>query len=209
MSVICPAILTDNLAEYKDQIAAVRGFASRIQVDFMDGEFVETTSVPLENAWWPEHIVADLHLMYRRPMDSLETILRIRPDLVIIHAEAEVHHMHFAAEMHKAAIKVGLAILPETPIKNIEQIMHSFDHVLIFGGHLGHYGGQADLAQLDKVAQIRLVHPEVEIGWDGGVNDQNIKQIAEAGVDVICVGGYIQKADDAEVAYHNLEKALL
>jgi pentose-5-phosphate-3-epimerase len=116
MAIICPAILSDSTADYKDQINKVKSFASRIQVDLMDGDFVDTTSIPLENVWWPDHMIADLHLMYRRPMDHLQTILRLRPDLVIVHAEAEAHHMHFAAELHKNAIKAGLAILADTPV---------------------------------------------------------------------------------------------
>jgi ribulose-phosphate 3-epimerase len=208
MAVICPAILSDLSSDYTDQINKVKSFASRIQVDLMDGDFVETTSIPLENVWWPEHMIADLHLMYRRPMDYLETILRLRPDLVIVHAEAEIHHMHFAAELHKNAIKAGLAILADTPVANIEQISHSFDHILIFSGHLGHFGGQADLGLLEKVKQIKAIHPDAEIGWDGGVNDQNARALADGGVDVLNAGGFIQKAEDPAAAYEKLVQTL-
>jgi ribulose-phosphate 3-epimerase len=208
MAVICPAILSDSSGDYADQINKVKSFASRIQIDLMDGDFVQTTSIPLESVWWPEHMIADLHLMYRRPMDYLETILRLRPDLVIVHAEAEMHHMHFAAELHKNAIKAGLAILADTPVANIEQISHSFDHILIFSGHLGHFGGQADLGLLEKVKQIKAIHPDAEIGWDGGVNDQNARALAEGGVDVLNAGGFIQKAADPEAAYRQLVKTL-
>jgi pentose-5-phosphate-3-epimerase len=46
----------------------------------------------------------------------------------------------------------------------------------------------------------------LEIGWDGGVTDQNISQLAFAGVDVFNVGGFIQKAEDPEKAFHVLER---
>jgi pentose-5-phosphate-3-epimerase len=84
------------------------------------------------------------------------------------------------------------------------QIMHSFDHVLVFSGNLGHHGGEADLGLLDKVRSIREHHPEVEIGWDGGINDQNAKQLIDAGVDVLNVGGFIQKADNPKAAYDKI-----
>ena len=129
--------------------------------------------------------------------------------MVIVHAEAHVHHMHFVAELHKAGIEAGLAVLPETPTENIEQIMHSFEHVLIFSGNLGHHGGVADLGLLEKVKQISLHHPEVEIGWDGGINDQNAKLLVDGGVDVLNVGGFIQSAQDPKSSYSVLAMALV
>jgi ribulose-phosphate 3-epimerase len=116
--------------------------------------------------------------------------------------------MHFAAELHKHDIKTGLALLQDTPVEWAEQIMHSFDHVLIFSGHLGYHGGAADLKLLEKVHQIREHHPEVEIGWDGGINVDNAKQLLEAGVDVLNVGGFIQKSSDPESAYGTLKVLL-
>jgi ribulose-phosphate 3-epimerase len=113
--------------------------------------------------------------------------------------------MHFAAELHKEDIKVGLAILQDTQIEWAFQIMHSFDQVLVFSGNLGHHGGEADLALLDKVKKIREHHPDVEIAWDGGIDDENAALLVKAGVDVLNVGGFIQHSDDPKSAYAKLE----
>ncbi len=128
----------------------------------------------------------------------------MQPHMVIIHVESMFHHMHFAAELHKEGILAGLAILPSTPITNIEQILNSFDHLLIFSGHLGHFGGQADLALLNKVQEAKVHHPDLEFGWDGGVNSENAKQLANGGIHVLNSGGAIQKADNPEMAYKTL-----
>ena len=128
--------------------------------------------------------------------------------MVIIHNEANVHHMHFAAELHKAGILAGLAILRDTPIEYAYQIMHSFDHVLVFSGHLGYHGGEADLGLLDKVHKIRVHHPEVEIGWDGGINDQNARQLVAGGVQILNVGGFVQRAANPAAAYQTLLASL-
>src|SRR5262249_23647894 len=119
-----------------------------------------------------------------------------------------VHHMHFAAELHKHGIKTGLALLAETPEEWAEQIMHSFDHLLIFSGDLGRFGGQTDLSLLEKATKAKAHHPDIEIGWDGGVNDQNAKVLADGGVDVLNVGGFIQKAENPEHAYATLKSAI-
>lgn len=206
--VICPTITAYDLDEYKRQVDAVKGFAKRVHIDLMDGEFAPTQSPYLMDIWWPHELQADIHLMYQRPMEWVDELVRLKPRMVIIHNEVTVHHMHFSAELHKHDIKTGLAILAETPIDWAAQIMHSFDQVLIFSGNLGYHGGEANLNLLEKVRFVREHHPDAEIAWDGGINEHNAKQLVEAGVRVLNVGGYIQKAADPEHAYAKLVKIL-
>mgnify|MGYP000988906302 CR=1 FL=1 len=209
MAEIVPAILANNVAEYARQMEAVAKFASRIQIDLMDGVFAKSISVGVDDVWWPHSIRADIHLMYQDPFDYLEQLIRLQPSLVIIHVETMIHHMHFAACLHKEGIKAGLAVLPQTPIANVEQILHSFDHLLIFSGNLGHFGGQADLSLLDKAREARLHYPGLEISWDGGVNFDNAKQIADGGIDVLAAGGAIQKSENPAQAYLELQSQMV
>lgn len=202
---ICPTVTAFNENDYKEQLLRLKPFANQIHIDLMDGRFAPTRSPDLSAVWWPPEIEADIHLMYQEPMSVLEELIRLKPRMVVVHNEAHLHHMHFAGELHKAGILTGLALLPDTPVRYAEQIMHSFDQVLIFSGNLGHHGGQADLSLLTKVAEIKIHHPEVEIGWDGGINDQNVKQLTDAGVSVLNVGGYIHNSDDPASAYAKLE----
>jgi ribulose-phosphate 3-epimerase len=208
MAIICPTVTALTEHDYKEQLLRLTSFAERVHVDLMDGEFAPTVSPGLDEIWWPPELSVDFHLMYQKPMDYIEQLIKLRPRLVIIHNEADVHHMHFAAQLHKAGILAGLAILRDTPIEYANQIMHSFDHVLVFSGHLGYHGGEADLGLLDKVRKIRAHHPEVEIGWDGGVNDHNAHQLVAGGVDVLNVGGFIQRSGDPTAAYKRLSDSL-
>jgi ribulose-phosphate 3-epimerase len=208
MSVICPTVIAGDIPEYNKQIKVISPFAKRIQVDLMDGIFTGSKSVGLKDVWWPTSLIADIHLMYKSPMEHLSTILRLRPSMVVIHAEADVHHMHFAAELHASNIRAGLAVLPGTTVSSVEQILHSFDHFLIFSGDLGHFGGRADLSLLKKAKEARAHHPDLEIGWDGGVNDENARQIAQAGVDVLNAGGFIEHSEDSKKSFQLLEAAI-
>lgn len=208
MALICPTVLASSEADYAEQMQRIGPFAERVQIDLMDGEFAKAHSVTLDDLWWPVSLVVDLHLMYQNPFDHLEAILHLKPNMVIIHVEAPIHHMHFAAELHKEGIKAGLAVLPETPISNVEQILHSFDHLLIFSGNLGHFGGSTNLDLLSKVTEAKAHHPEIEVGWDGGVNHQNARRLVDGGVDVLNVGGYIQKAENPSLAYKTLVDAI-
>ncbi len=205
MALICPTVTAYDLHEYRAQMERIASFATRVHIDLMDGQFAPTVSPPLDHIWWPHSIQADIHLMYQNPMDYLGQLIKLKPHMVIIHNEASVHHMHFVAELHKENILAGLAVLQDTPIDYAYQIMHSFDQVLVFSGNLGHHGGTADLQLLDKVKKIKVHHPDAEIAWDGGINAQNAQQFIKAGVDVLNVGGFIQKSADPASAYATLE----
>ncbi len=209
MAVICPTITAYDLHEYREQLERASSLADRVHIDLMDGVFAPTASPDLSKLWLPHSSLSDIHLMYQNPMDQLNWLIKLKPNMVIIQAEANVHHMHFVAELHKAEIKAGLSLLQDTPVNNVEQIIHSFDHVLVFSGNLGHHGGQADLGLLAKVSQIRSEYHDVEIGWDGGISDQNVKQLVDAGVNVLNVGGFLQKSPDPKSAYDKIASSLL
>jgi ribulose-phosphate 3-epimerase len=208
MPVICPTVLALEPHEYREQVERIVKFAERVHLDFMDGTFAPTRSPGLEQAWWPDGVKIDLHIMYQNPLDSVDTIIRLKPSLVIVHAEADGNFIELATALHDAGIKVGVALLQDTPVDEIKPALEHIDHVLIFSGDLGHFGGTVQPALLSKVGAVKALNPEIEVGWDGGVNDTNAAALAQAGVDVLNVGGFIQKAADPQAAYATLERVL-
>jgi ribulose-phosphate 3-epimerase len=145
--------------------------------------------------------------MFQDPFAHAELFRALGPQLVIVHAEAEGDFMTFARTLHRHGMESGVALLPQTPIETITPALEVIDHVLIFSGDLGHFGGTADLRLLEKVRRLRQLKPTLEIGWDGGINDQNVRALAEGGVDVLNVGGFIQRAEVPEGAYQTLRSA--
>jgi ribulose-phosphate 3-epimerase len=206
MPVICPAILAEDERRYRQQIEKVAHYAHRIQIDLTDGKFAKNQTVKPEKAWWPVGVKADFHLMFEDPSSAVETILEHQPHLIIVHAEAKGSFEAFASRCHGQGVKVGVALLPKTSPQAIESALSKIDHVLIFSGNLGSYGGHADLDLLHKVHYLKERKPEIEIGWDGGVTDQNISQLATGGVDVFAVGGFIQNSQDPERTFHKLQR---
>ena len=204
MAVVCPNILAGNQELYDQQIKRVVDFAHRIQIDLADGMFAKPKTVEPTEAWWPAAAQADIHLMFGRPLAAAQVLLRHSPHLIIVHAEAEGNFGELAAACRQAGVKVGVALLPETPVSKITDGLNDIDHVLIFSGSLGSFGGHANLSLLDKVKQLRELKSELEIGWDGGINDQNTAQLILGGVDVLDVGGFIQQADDPAKSFAQL-----
>lgn len=205
---ICPAILATYPEEYKRQIERVTPFATRLHIDIADGVFAPNKTVSASDVWWPGGVRADIHVMHRRPIEIIDTLIALGPQLVIVHAEAEGDFMTLAKQLHFHGIEAGVALLPKTPVDLIRPALEVVDHVLIFSGDLGHYGGRTDLGLLEKAQQLRGLSKRIEIGWDGGVTDQNIKALVEGGVEVAVSGGFIQKATDAQAAYTALKVAI-
>lgn len=207
MPVICPTITAYSSDEYGAQMKKVAAFAHRVQIDLTDGKFTDHQTVGPLQAWWPAGMKADFHLMYKDPTEAVGQVMEHRPNLVIVHAEAEGSFEAVAGFCHKYGVKVGVALLQETPAETIFEALVHIDHVLIFSGNLGYQGGShADFGLLDKVKALKSKKPQLEIGWDGGINDQNIAQLVFGGVDVLNVGGFIQKAAEPSRAYESLRR---
>lgn len=206
MSIICPTVLADTVDEFRDQMEVVRPFATRIQIDLGDGRFT-TRTVDLGDVWWPERITADIHLMYREPMEVLPTLIALGPAMVIVHAEANKVSESLQL-LRENNIRGGVALLQDTSVESTAELIRMSDHVLIFSGSLGSFGGQVDLALLGKVPQIRSIEPDIEIGWDGGINVETVQKLVDGGVDVLNVGSAIQKASRPENAYRDLMRRL-
>ncbi len=204
--IICPAILAADKENYKKQIENIASFAHRIQIDLTDGIFAGPLTVDAEDAWWPAGINADFHLMYDNPLSTIKMVTEHDPHMFIIHAEANGDFKEVANYCHSKGIKIGVALLSKTPANVLFKALQYIDHVLIFSGDLGKYGGHANLELIDKVKALKQKKPEIEVGWDGGVDAQNVSQLIFGGVDVLNVGGYIQKADDPAKAYQELQR---
>lgn len=104
-------------------------------------------------------------------------------------------------QVKQYGIKVGVALLKPTVPSDIAMLLEAADHAMIFSGELGTYGGSASLMQLEKVRLIKAINAGLEIGWDGGGSVENAFSLAQGGVDVLNVGGAIQKAADPQAAY--------
>ncbi len=206
MPLICPTITAYDLDDYNRQLSSVMALSKRIHIDIMDNIFTSVNSVNLSDLNFPKaEYKIDLHLMLSSPMEYITKLIELKPNLVIVHSEANVPWLEFCNKLHDHGILAGLSLLSETSVSSVRDIINNFDHVLIFSGFLGHFGGQADLKLLDKVTELKQYFPKIEVGWDGGINDVNINVLAQAGVDVLDVGSFISQAVNPVSAYGKLK----
>jgi len=204
MSVIAPCILAENPDDYKAIVERYHPFAERVHVDISDGEFAPTFTVGAAQVWWPQEWTVDIHAMVARPSEHLETLLSLKPHMIIFHVEVDEDIVPVLEHIQKFGIKAGIALLKTTVPSTVAPAIQQADHVMIFSGELGKYGGTASLMQLEKVRLVRAIKPAVEIGWDGGVTPENAYNLAQGGVDVLNVGGTLAKAEDPQSVYATL-----
>lgn len=208
MSVLAPAILADNPTAYKEQIDRVTGFAERVHIDLTDGEFAPTFTVGVADLWAPEGWTVDIHVMAHNLEEFVPKLIGLRPNMIIVHAEARSDVATFMNQIKQAGIKVGLALLRPTVPRTVAPLIQLADHILIFSGELGRFGGSASLMQLEKIRLIKAINSKVEIGWDGGVMVDNAYSLVQGGVDVLNVGGAIQKASDPAAVFAQLQQEI-
>ena len=204
MTVVAPAILAETPEDFNASVQRVAPFAQRVHVDISDGEFAPTFTVGAGQVSWPGNWQVDIHAMVARPSQHLQTLVELKPSLVIFHAEVEEDLAPTLYQLKQLGIKAGIALLRTTVPKSVAPLIEIADHVMIFSGTLGQYGGVASLMQLEKVRLIRNSHPEVEIGWDGGAMVENIFSLSQGGIDVINVGGAISRSDEPEAIYQRM-----
>lgn len=204
MAQIVPTITTSDPNRYNMLIESFNNFSRRVQIDVSDGEFAPSILIPPTSIWWPKEWETDIHMMVAHPAQHLQVILKIHPSLCIFHAEASDNLQPIFTQLKTAGIRTGLALLKSTCPADVKDLITMVDHVLIFAGDLGKQGGTADMLQMEKVALIRAIKNDVEIGWDGGANTGNVRALSQAGVNVINVGSAITNAKEPTAMYQTL-----
>ena len=201
---IAPAVLAETTDQFKQMMEKIHTLANRVHIDITDGEFAPTFTINAAEAWWPQGWHADIHAMVARPSEYVDQLIALRCDLIIFHAEVQEDLLPILQKVKAAGMKAGIALQRPTVPSTVAPLIQASDHVMIFSGDLGKYGGTASLMQLEKVRLIRAIKPDVEIGWDGGVTLENAFGLAQGGVDVLNVGGTIAKSADPGATYSAL-----
>ena len=166
-----------------------------IHVDVMDGKFVHNKTMPfrkMKNIYKFTSKRLDVHLMVEKPENSIESYIEAGADLVTFHIEATAHADRCVQLIHEKGKKAGIAICPATPVSAIRQLLPFVDLVLVMTVNPG-WGGQKLIPYtLKKVRELADIQKEMGyeflISVDGGVNQETLKDVVEAGTDIVVSG---------------------
>jgi ribulose-phosphate 3-epimerase len=202
---IVPAVIAGDQGELSELLSRLRGVASRVMLDFMDGDFVPSTSLQFD-----PHLAAgfsyEAHLMVRRPLGYLSRLAG-RVEAVILHVETLDDVGRAIASARRAGFSVMLALSPETPVESVAPHLGEIDGVLVMTVEPGRYGMGFLPWTLDKVRALRMMSSQVTIEVDGGMNPENARAARQAGADVFASGSYIVGSEDVGRAFRELEEA--
>ena len=106
----------------------------------------------------------------------------------------------FAAieQIQSAGFRAGLSLNPDVTVEMVAKFIPKIDEVQIMGYPAGYSGQKFQRQVVEKVAQVRAIRPDIEVGIDGGVNHTSVKIIAQAEFDVVNVNTYLFHNPEAD-----------
>ncbi len=204
--ILAPSILAADFRVLGEQMkmTADNG-AEYIHFDVMDGMFVPSISFGMPVLKSIHNVTGqfmDAHLMIQEPIRYIEEFKAAGADLVTIHLEACEDVEATIAKIRECDMKVGLSICPDTDVKEVEHLLSKIDMLLVMSVHPG-FGGQKFIPNsLNKIRAIRTMIDEqglnVDIQVDGGIYLSNVKDVLDAGANIIVAGSAVFGGDPAE-----------
>lgn len=186
-------------------------------IDVMDGKFVENNTAELmrEYAVALSHITTlglDVHFMVENVEEFIDEYIDLEPRIITFHIEAvkdKERILDIIEDLKANNIRVGLALNPATNFEEIKEYLPLVHMVLVMSVVPGK-GGQAFIPEvLDKIKEVKKYITEngidIDIEVDGGIKDTNIKEVVEAGANIIVAGSYIVNSENPKEAIEKLK----
>lgn len=210
---VSPSILAADFANIQRDVEMLnQSDADWMHVDIMDGMFVPNISFgfPVVKAVKKyAQKPLDVHLMIVDPDRYLQEFKNAGADGITVHYEACTHLNRTVNAIKELGCRAGVAINPHTPVALLEDIVEYIDLVLIMSVNPG-FGGQKFISNTyRKIKELKemanRLNPGLYIEIDGGVSDQNVTQLIEAGANVLVAGSSVFTSADPLAAIKNLK----
>lgn len=201
--VLAPSILAADFKVLGQEIKQTEENGARyLHFDVMDGMFVPSISFGMPVLASIREATAqlmDVHLMVQEPIRYIEDFRQSGADLLTVHLEACEDVEATIAKIRECGLRVGLSVCPETPAVAVKPYLKTVDMILVMTVHPG-FGGQKFIPEtLDKIRLIRGMAKEqglpVDIQVDGGITLANVRDVLDAGANIVVAGSSVFGSD--------------
>jgi ribulose-phosphate 3-epimerase len=211
-----PSVYAADFSRLGEQVEILLRAGARIfHFDIGDGHFVDPITVgpvvlrsiaPLIHR---EDGAVDCHLMVDEPAHHFGALQSAGADSVTFHFEVCEDPPALAAKARERGFQVGLAFNPETSVEDVVPAAGDFDLVLCMSIHPGYSGQKFMPEAIGRLQKLRAQVPEgVHVQVDGGITNENIRSVYDAGADLIVCGTAIFGMEDLPRAYRRLVQLL-
>jgi len=201
---IAPSMLSADFANLERDLKKVEeSGADLLHLDIMDGHFVpnitmgpdqvaqlrKTTTLPF-----------DVHLMISEPLKYINQFADAGADIITVHVESQGNIQACIDAIVAKGVKPGLVLSPDTPVTVLEPYLDQVSMILLMSVYPG-FGGQSYILKTtEKIKACRKMinNRPIDLEIDGGVNFENLKEIADAGANIFVSGSCLFKGDMKE-----------
>lgn len=201
---LSPSLLSADFTQIGRQLEIVeKAGTPYLHLDVMDGVFVPNISfgIPvIKSIRKASGMIFDVHLMIVEPEKYIEEFRNAGADIINFHIEATKNPKDLIAKIKSLGAKAAITMKPATPVSAIEPYLEELDMVLVMTVEPG-FGGQKFMEnQLPKIERLAQLKKEknlcYDIQVDGGIGMGNVKQVLDAGANVIVAGSAVFGQED-------------
>jgi ribulose-phosphate 3-epimerase len=211
-----PSVYAADMARLGDQIQPLLNAGARIfHFDVGDGHFVEpiTMGPVVLRAIAPQIRAAggviDVHLMVTNPAHHFPQVKEAGGDSVTFHVETTDEPWNLINQAHSLGLAAGVAFNPGTQVEDAVAASLGADLVLCMSIHPGYSGQEFMLDSLPRIRALRSqLHERVVVQVDGGITQENVRMVHDAGADAFVAGTAIFGREDLSRAYLQFVRAL-
>lgn len=212
-----PSVYAADFARLEEQIDVLLRTGARVfHWDVGDGHFVEPITmgpIVLKSIESQVHAMGgaiDVHLMVENPVRHFQQFAQAGADSITFHFEAVDDVGSTAAAAREHGLEVGVAFRPETDVAQVAAAAAEGVSIVTCMTVQPGYSGQEFIAgSLERISALRgLLPPEVHVQVDGGITNENVREIYDAGATLIVAASAIFQREDLPRAYRRLVQAL-
>lgn len=207
MNRLAPSILSADFSRLGEEVRTIEEAGAHvIHIDVMDGHFVPNISygaTVMKSLLGKTRLPFDVHLMIEDPDRYIKAFVTDNTEIITVHQEACIHLNRTLQLIKSCGVKAGVSLNPSTPVSTLEYVFDDLDYVLVMSVNPG-FGGQkfipSALKKLQVLSEMKNErNRNLIIAVDGGITLENVRQVVDAGANLVVAGSSVFGAPDVPV----------